>query len=271
VALKLTGRAKALSEPMDLPESQALSFEERLGLLVDRAMTVSSDRRLTTRLRQAQLRLSASGEDIDYRHPRGLEKSLLLRLVSGQWGHDRSNVLITGPTGIGKTWLACALGHKACREGSTVLYLRLPRLLQELPIAKGDGRYPKLMASLAKTAFLILDDWGLATRSDESRRDILELLEDRHGRSATIVTRQFPVDHWHQALGDPTLADAMLDRLLHNAYKITLRGDSMRKRQAVVKNDVRTTSPDQPRRRCAPMGDRWGAAFVRIGWQASFG
>jgi DNA replication protein DnaC len=141
----------------------------------------------------------------------------------------------------GKTWLACALGHKACREGYTVLSLRLPRLLQELPIAKGDGRYPKLMASLAKTALLILDDWGLATLSDENRRDVLELLEDRHGRCATIVTSQFPVDHWHEAIGDPTLADAILDRLLHNAYKITLRGDSMRKRHATVKNDVPST------------------------------
>jgi len=238
LALRLMGMAKALSEQMDLPESQALSFEERLGLLVDREMTARSDRRLTTRLRQAKLRLSASLEDIDYRHPRGLDKSLNLRLASCQWVHEHHNVLITGPTGIGKTWLACALGHKACREGYTVLYLRLPRLLQELPIAKGDGRYPKLMASLAKTNILILDDWGLASLSDENRHDVLELLEDRHGRGATMVTSQFPVEHWHEALGNPTLADAILDRLLHNAYKITLRGDSMRKRHAPVKNDV---------------------------------
>ena len=233
--------AKAFSEQMDLPESQTRSFEARLGLLVDREMTVRRDRRLTTRVRQATWRLSASAEDIDYRHPRGLDTALLLRLVSCQWVHERHNVLITGPTGIGNTWLACALGHKACREGYTVLYLRLPRLLQELPIAKGDGRYPKLMASLAKNALLILDDWGLATLSDEHRRDILELLEDRHGRGATIVTSQLPVEHWHEAMGDPTLADAILDRLLHNAYKMTLRGDSMRKRHATVKNDVPTT------------------------------
>lgn len=241
LALRLTGMATALSAHMALPESQALSFEERLGLLVDREMTARSERRLTTRLRQAKLRLSASLEDIDYRHPRGLDKALMLRLASCQWVQDRHHVLITGPTGIGKTWLACALGHQACREGYTVLYLRLPRLLQELPIAKGDGRYPKRMASLAKTALLILDDWGLVTLNDENRRDVLELLEDRHGRCATLVTSQFPVEHWHDAIGDPTLADAILDRLFHNAYKMTLRGDSMRKRHATVKNDVPST------------------------------
>jgi DNA replication protein DnaC len=261
--------ANALSEQLAVPESQALSFAARLGLLVAREMTVRRDRRLTTRLRQAKWRRRASVEEIDYRHPRGRDTSLILRLVSCPGVHERSNVLITGPTGIGTTWLACALGHQACRAGSPVLALRWPRLLQELPIATGDARTPKLMASLAQTALLILDDGGLAPLSAESRRDILELLEDRHGRSAPLVTRQFPVDHWHQALGDPTLADAMLDRLLHNAYKMTLRGDAMRKRHAVVHHDVLTTSPDHPRRRGAPMGDRWGAAFVQIGWQES--
>jgi DNA replication protein DnaC len=237
-ALRLTGMAKALSEQRAMPDITALSFEERLGLLVDREMTERSNRRLTTRLRQAKLRLSACLEDIDYHHARGLEKSLLLRLASCQWITERHNVLIVGPTGIGKTWLACALGHQACREGYTVLYRRLPRFLQELPMAKGDGRYPKLMASLAKTDLLILDDWGLATLSEENRQDLLELLEDRHGRRATIVTSQFPVEHWHEAIGNPTLADAILDRLLHNAYKITLRGESMRKRPIIVPEEV---------------------------------
>jgi len=222
----------ALSEQMQMPDIATLSFEERLGLLVDREVTARSARHLTTRLRQAKLRQSACLEDVDYRPPRGLDKALLTRLAMCQWVQEHRNVLITGPTGVGKTWIACALGHQACREGFPTLYLRLPRLLQELPLSKGDGRYPKLMTALAKTALLILDDWGLAALSDENRRDLLELLEDRHDRRATLVTSQLPIEHWHEALGDPTLADAILDRLVHNAYKITLQGESMRKRQA---------------------------------------
>ncbi len=231
-ALRLTGMLKALSEQMQMPDISDLSFEERLGLLVDREMTERHDRRLKTLLRQAKLRLNASIEDLDYRHPRGLDKSLFISLASCQWVRDRRNILITGPTGVGKTWIACALGQTACRQGYTTLYLRLPRLLQELPIAKGDGRYPKLMASLAKTDVLILDDWALVKLSDEHRHDLLEILEDRHDRRSTLVTSQFPLEHWHEAIGNPTLADAILDRLVHNAYKITLKGDSMRKRLA---------------------------------------
>ena len=230
--LRLTGMVKALSEQMQMPDISDLSFEERLGLLVDREMTERHDRRLKTLLRQAKLRLNASIEDLDYRHPRGLDKSLFISLASCQWVRDRRNILITGPTGVGKTWIACALGQTACRQGYTTLYLRLPRLLQELPIAKGDGRYAKLMASLAKTDVLILDDWALAKLSDEHRHDLLEILEDRHDRRSTLVTSQFPLEHWHEAIGNPTLADAILDRLVHNAYKITLKGDSMRKRLA---------------------------------------
>jgi DNA replication protein DnaC len=232
--LRLSGMYQALVEQMQTPDIAALSFEERLGLLVDRESTERENRRLTTRLRQAKLRQTACIEAIDYRHPRGLDKTLMTRLTTCQWVRDRHNVLITGPTGIGKTWLACALGHKVCREGWTALYLRLPRFLQELPIAKGDGRYGKLLTTLAKTDLLILDDWGLAPLSDENRRDLLELLDDRYDRRATMVTSQLPVDHWHEALGDPTLADAILDRLVHNAYKIALQGESMRKRQATL-------------------------------------
>jgi DNA replication protein DnaC len=231
-SLKLTGMMQALVEQLQMPEITELSFDERLGLLVDREITHRDNRRLTTRLHQAKLRQSACIEDIDYRHPRGLDKSVITRLATCQWVRDRHNVLITGPTGIGKTWLACALGHQACRVGLTALYLRLPRLLQELPVAKADGRYGKLMGTLAKTDVLILDDWALAPLSEENRRDLLEVLEDRHDRRATIITSQLPLEHWHAALGEPTLADAILDRLVHNAYKIVLKGESMRKRLA---------------------------------------
>lgn len=237
-ALKLTGMVQALSEQMITPDITALSFEERLGLLVDREMTERDNRRLKTRLHKANLRQSACLEDLDYRPPRGLDKSLITRLALCQWIRDRHNVLITGPTGIGKTWIACALGHHACRQGFTTLYLRLPRLLQELPMAKGDGRYGKLMTTLSRTDLLLLDDFGLAPLHDEHRHDLLEVLEDRHDQRATIVTSQLPVEHWHEAIGDSTLADAILDRLGHNAYKIALKGDAMRKRLATSKTDA---------------------------------
>jgi len=230
--LRFTGMAKALTEQMALPDIEDLSFEERLGLLIDREATEREDRRLQTRLRQAKLKQNACIEDIDFKQPRGLDKSLILDLAQCQWIKRHLNLLITGPTGVGKTWVACALAQKACREGFTSLYLRLPRLLQELPIAKGDGTYTRLLTRLAKVDVLILDDWGLSKLIAEQRRDLLEILEDRHDTRSTIVTSQLPLDQWHHIIGDPTLADAILDRLVHNAYKINLKGESMRKNKS---------------------------------------
>jgi DNA replication protein DnaC len=238
--LRFTGMVKALTEQMTLPDIDELSFEERLGLLVDREMTEREDRRLTTRLRQAKLKQNACIEDIDFKQSRGLDKSLILDLAQCQWIRKHLNLLITGPTGVGKTWVACALAQKACREGFTSLYLRLPRLLQELPIAKGDGTYTRLMNRLAKVDVLILDDWGLSKLIAEQRRDLLEILEDRHDTRSTIVTSQLPLDQWHHIIGDPTLADAILDRLVHNAYKINLKGESMRKNKSKLTAPTRS-------------------------------
>ncbi len=229
--LKLTGMAAALADQSTTPDISELGFEERLGLLVDREMTERENRRMTSRLRRARLRHTAILEDIDYQSSRGLDKGLVQSLAACQWVKEHLNVLITGPTGVGKTWLACALAHKACREGYTAQYVRLTRLLRELTIAKGDGQYPKLLTNLAKVDVLILDDWGLMKLNAENRRDLLEVLEDRHGRRSTIATSQLPLEEWHGVIGDATLADAILDRLVHNAYKINLRGESMRKRQ----------------------------------------
>jgi DNA replication protein DnaC len=238
--LRFTGMAKALTDQMALPDIDELSFEERLGLLVDREVTEREDRRLTTRLRQAKLKQNACIEDIDFKQSRGLDKSLILDLAQCQWIKKHLNLLITGPTGVGKTWVACALAQKACREGFTSLYLRLPRLLQELPIAKGDGTYTRLMNRLAKVDVLILDDWGLSKLIAEQRRDLLEILEDRHDTRSTIVTSQLPLDQWHHIIGDPTLADAILDRLVHNAYKINLKGESMRKNKSKLTAPARS-------------------------------
>ncbi len=232
--LRLTGMAKALEEQLSMTGLEELGFAERLGLLVDRELTDRENRRLKTRLDKARLRQGAVVEDVDLRTPRGLDRAVFLNLCSCDWIRQHLNVLITGPTGTGKSFLACALAQKACREGFSVLYHRLPRLLPDLSLAKVDGRYNKLLATLARTDLLVLDDWGLQPLTDGHRRDLLEILEDRYGSRSTLVTSQLPVDTWHDSIGDATLADAVLDRLVHNAYRLPLKAkESMRKIKAV--------------------------------------
>lgn len=226
--LKLYGMLTALELQMSSSDYKDLTFEERLGLLVDREVLDRANRRLKSRLGQAKLRQQACMEDINYRHPRGLDKSLFLSLSTCQWIRDHHNILITGPTGVGKSFLACALGHRACMEGFKVLYSRAPRLFHELSVARGDGRYSKLMNQLAKTHLIIIDDWGLTALSHQEQRDLLEILEDRHGIHSTIIAGQPPIEDWHQLIDNPTIADATLDRLVCNAYRFNLQGDSMR-------------------------------------------
>lgn len=228
--LKLFGMAEAFKEQLQQPNLNDLSFEERFGLLVDRQWTFKEDCRLQRLLKDAQLKIQACPEDIDYKNPRGIDKSVILRLLSCDWVQKHQNLIICGPTGIGKTFLACALAQKACREGFRAFYIRLPKLFYHLALSKADGSYPKTMKKLLRAQILVLDDFGLAPLTDPERRDLLEVIEDRHGASSTIVTSQLPADNWHEHIGDPTIADAILDRLIHNAHRINLKGGSMRKK-----------------------------------------
>jgi DNA replication protein DnaC len=239
--LRLLGMAAALEEQALMPDLGSLSFEDRFGLLVEREQTFREDRRLTRLLQLARLHLPATPEDIEYRRPRGLDKGLILRLASCGWIEAHETVLVSGATGTGKSYLACALGHSACRHGFATRYFRFSRMLGELARARADGSYPKLLDRLARAQLLIIDDFGLSPLTDTERRDLLEVLEDRYARRATLVTSQLPFEHWHAVVGDTTFADAILDRLVHNAHRITLKGASMRRKP--------TASDDTPESR----------------------
>ena len=228
-AMKLHGMASALRQWLDQPKNKEFAPADLVGLLTDAEWLYRENRKLTSRLRKARFRLSAAIEDIDYAHARGLSKALMLELSTCRWVANHQNVIVTGETGLGKSYLACALGQKACREGFSVVYRRASRLFDELAQARADGTYPLLLRRLAKAQVLILDDFGLEVLAVAQRRDLLEVLEDRYGNSSTIVTSQLDTDHWHPVIGDETIADAVCDRLVHNAHRLRLKGESMRK------------------------------------------
>lgn len=229
-ALKLDGMAEAYTELQGRDGTADLTHAEWLGLLIDRESASRDSKRFESRMRTARLRhVGACPEDVDYRARRGLDKALFQELLTGKWIAEKRNLIITGPCGVGKTWLACALTQAACRSGSTALYKRLPRLFDELELAHGDGRFPRLFRSLTKTRLLILDDWGPDRLTASQRRDLMEIVEDRYQAGSTIITSQLPLSTWHDVIGEPTFADAILDRIVHNAYRLELSGQSLRK------------------------------------------
>jgi DNA replication protein DnaC len=229
-ALGLAAMADALVELQNAPDAAELTREDWLGLLVDREATSRENKRLARRLRDARLRQAAVVEDVDFRAPRGLDRALFQKLASCEWVRDHHHLVVVGPTGIGKSWLACALGHKACREGFSVLYKRATRLFSDLTQARGEGRLPRLLTTLERIRLLIVDDWGPEPLNAEQRRDLLEIVDDRDDRSSLLITSQVPVNRWHQVIADPTLGDAILDRILHRAHRIELKGPSLRRR-----------------------------------------
>lgn len=229
--LRLPGMAAAFLEQQSNPAMASLSFDERIGLLVDLERVYRENRRVRRLIREAKLKSTqACVEDIKYTANRNIDKGLMAQLSSCQWIREHHNLILTGATGCGKTWLACALGNAACRQGLSVAYIRAPRLFEELHIAHGDGSFGKRLSALAKTDLLILDDWGIAPMNQTERNDLLEILDDRVGTRATLITSQLPPDHWHAWINDPTLADAILDRVLHVSHKIALSGESLRRK-----------------------------------------
>lgn len=238
--LKLHGMAAALSEQLTQTSAQDLSFEERLGLLIDRELTYRDNRRLQRLLQLAQLKQRACLEDLDLRSRRGLDRAQLASLASCEWIAAAHNLLVHGPTGSGKTFLACALALQACRQGVSALYVRAPRLFEELGLCHADGSFRKRLAALAKVSLIVIDDFAISPIGARERADLLEVLDDRVGMRATLITSQLPIEHWHDYIGEPTLADAILDRLLHSAHKIHLEGESMRKRAPAETDKVAT-------------------------------
>jgi DNA replication protein DnaC len=232
--LGLDGMAKGFQDMMANPESRALDHPEWLGLLVEQEATLRQQRRFEARARNAKLRHAATVEDVDFRTARGLDRAVFLRLASCDWIREHRHCLISGPCGAGKSWLACALGDKACRENLSVLYQRSSRLFAGLALARGDGRYARLMRQLARVDLLILDDWGPEPLNTEQRRDLLEIVEDRYNSGSLIITSQVPIERWYEIVGNPTLADAILDRVVHNAHRIELKGESLRKKRAAA-------------------------------------
>jgi DNA replication protein DnaC len=259
-ALNLMGMARAFSEQLERADYQTLTFEERLGMLVDREAQDRDNRRLHRYLKAARLRSQASVEDLDFRRPRGLDRAAVLSLAESQWVNAHRNLLIVGPTGAGKTFVACALAQAAVRQGHTALYLRAPRMLQDLGLARGDGRLPRLMTAWAKVSVLVIDDLALRPLSAEQAADLLEVIEDRYQVRSTVVTSQLPVSEWHDALGEPTIADAILDRLVHNAHRIELHGDSLRRLQ---ESDHRLTDSTSETKQTAQEASTQGRTRIR--------